>query len=152
MSAVAVGIVRLTIHQAKDLDHTKSMSDDLNPFARVLLGNATEPMHSTARFKHTNNPVWESSTEFLCADKLSSWITVQVVDDRTLLKDPIVGHRALKLTEIIEAKLQGNDWFPLNGCKTGRIRLSADWKPLNMAGSLQGTDQYVPPIGVIRLW
>jgi Ca2+-dependent lipid-binding protein len=147
-----VGIVRLTVHQAKDLDHSKSMSDDLNPFARVLLGSSDTPIHTTVRFKHTNNPVWESATEFLCADKASSWVTVQVVDDRTLLKDPIVGHRSLKLADLLEAKVEGKDWFPLDGCKSGRIRLSAEWKPLNMAGSLQGADQYTAPIGVVRLW
>jgi Ca2+-dependent lipid-binding protein len=27
-----------------------------------------------------------------------------------------------------------------------------EWKPLNMAGSLQAANQYVPPIGVVKLW
>ena len=43
-------------------------------------------------------------------------------------------------------------WWPLSGCSSGKIRLSAEWKPLNMAGSLHGANQYVPPIGVVRLW
>ncbi|CCM00332.1 uncharacterized protein FIBRA_02362 [Fibroporia radiculosa] len=148
-----VGIVRLTIHQAKDLDHSKSISGELNPFTRVYLGSDSKPMHSTNKMKHTNSPVWESSTEFLCTDRLSSLITIKVVDDRDLLKDPIIGYMRVKLEDLLDAKKEaGRDWWPLSGCKTGRIRMSAEWKPLNMPGSVHGADQYVPPIGVVRLW
>jgi Ca2+-dependent lipid-binding protein len=149
----AIGIVRLTLHQAKDLDHTKSLSGDLNPFARVILGSPPNVAHSTPRFKHTNNPVWESSTEFLCTDRASSVITINVIDDRDFLADPTVGFLRVKLEDLFEAKKEaGRDWWPLSGCRTGRLRLTAEWKPLNMAGSLQGAEKYTPPIGVVRLW
>ncbi|EMD41578.1 hypothetical protein CERSUDRAFT_110127 [Gelatoporia subvermispora B] len=148
-----VGIARLTLHQAKDLDHTKSMSNDLNPFAKVYLGGSKHAIHACNRVKHTNNPVWESSTEFLCSDRNSSVISVKVVDDREFLKDPVVGYMSIRLDDLLNAKKEaGRDWWPLSGCRSGRIRLSAEWKPLNMAGSLHGADQYVPPIGVVRLW
>ncbi|KAI0344135.1 tricalbin [Trametopsis cervina] len=148
-----VGIVRLTIHQAKDLDNGKSITGDLNPLCKVHLGSSTQHIHKTARFKHTNNPVWESSTEFLCSDKESSIVTVKVIDDREILKDPVIGYVRLRLEDLLESKKEvGRDWWPLSGCKSGKVRLSAEWKPLNMAGSLHGADQYVPPIGVVRLW
>jgi Ca2+-dependent lipid-binding protein len=149
-----VGIVRLSLHQAKDLDSSKSMSGDLNPLCKVHLGDNSQHIHKTPRFKHTNNPVWESSTEFLCSDKTSSVITVKVIDDREILKDPVVGYISVRLEDLLNAKSKeaGRDWWPLSGCKTGKIRLSAEWKPLNMAGSLHGADKYVPPIGVVRLW
>ncbi|EJD04407.1 tricalbin [Fomitiporia mediterranea MF3/22] len=147
-----VGIVRLTLHQAKDLDHTKIMSGDLNPFAKVFLSSNAPPVHSTPRVKHTFNPVWESSTEFLCSDKHSSVITVKVVDDRDFLKDPMLGYLSIKLEDLLEAKKTARDWWPLSGCRSGRMRMSAEWKPLNMAGSLHGADRYVPPIGIVRLW
>ncbi|KAF9026598.1 C2 domain-containing protein [Rhodocollybia butyracea] len=113
-----VGIVRLTIHQAKELDHTKSLSDP---------------------------------HEFLCADKHSSVLTIKVIDDRDFLKDPVVGYMSIKLVDLLAAKAESRDWFPLSNCKTGKIRLSAEWKPLNMEGSLAGADQYTPPIGVVKL-
>src|SRR5262245_58842907 len=78
----AVGIVRLTIHQAKDLDSSKSLSGDLNPFAKINLGGNPTAIHTTPRFKHTNNPVWESATEFLCSDRESSIVTIKIIDDR----------------------------------------------------------------------
>ncbi|KZT06296.1 tricalbin [Laetiporus sulphureus 93-53] len=148
-----VGIARLTLHQAKELDHTKSMSNDLNPFVRVHLDGNRKPTYQTKKVKHTNNPVWESSTEFLCMDRLSSIITVKVIDDRDILRDPIIGYMNVRLDDLINAsKEAGKDWWPLSSCKSGKMRLSVEWRPLNMPGSLHGIDQYVPPIGVVRLW
>ncbi|KAJ7462762.1 C2 domain-containing protein [Mycena galericulata] len=148
----SVGIVRLTIHQAKELDHSKSLSGDLNPMAKVYLGDTKKAVFTTRLFKHTNAPVWEEAYEFLCADKASSVILIKVIDDRDFLKDPVVGYMSIKLEDLLENKQEaGRDWFPLSNCKSGKIRLSAEWKPLNMAGSLHGADQYKPPIGVVRL-
>ncbi|KAJ3567153.1 hypothetical protein NP233_g6551 [Leucocoprinus birnbaumii] len=149
----SVGIVRLTIHQAKDLDQSKSLSGDLNPFAKVYLGNDTEnAVFATGRFKHTISPVWEAPYEFLCSDKDSSVITIKVIDDRDFLKDPVVGHMSIKLVDLLSCMGEaGRDWFPLSGAKSGRLRLSAEWKPVAMAGSLHGLNQYKFPIGVVRL-
>ncbi|KAK0208431.1 C2 domain-containing protein [Desarmillaria ectypa] len=151
-SDTSVGIVRLTVHQAKELDAKKSLSGDLNPLAKVFLSGSKAPVHVTKAFKHTNNPVWESSHEFICAEKATSVITVKVVDDRDFLKDPVVGYMSIKLEDLLASKKENVDWFPLSNCESGKLRISAEWKPLNMAGSLHGTDHYSPPIGVVRLW
>jgi len=149
---LAVGIVRFVIHQAKELDQSKSLSGDLNPLSKVYINHATSSSFATPCFKHTNSPVWEAPYEFLCTDKASTVITVKVIDDRDFLKDPVIGYMSIKLTDLIEAKLHDNrDWFPLSGCKQGKVRISAEWKPLAMAGSLHGSDQYKPPIGVVKL-
>ncbi|KAH7915157.1 C2 domain-containing protein [Hygrophoropsis aurantiaca] len=148
-----VGIVRMTIHQAKELDHTKSLSGDLNPIGKLYLGDSKEATHRTQIIKHTNNPVWESATEFLCSDKTSSIVTLKVVDERDFLKDPVVGYMSVRLTDLLEAETAaGRDWWPLSGCKSGKVRITTEWKPLHMPGALSGVDQYVPPIGVVRLW
>jgi len=140
------------IHQAKELDNTKSLSGELNPLAKVYLNGQSASVFTTRRFKHTNNPVWEAPYEFLCTDKESSLIAVKVIDDRDFLKDPVVGFMSIKLTDLLESSGQaGRDWFPLSGCKSGKLRVSAEWRPLSMAGSLHGSDQYKPPIGVVRL-
>ncbi|KAK0233307.1 C2 domain-containing protein [Armillaria fumosa] len=151
-SETSVGIVRLTVHQAKELDAKKSLSGDLNPLAKVFLSGSRTPVYVTKAFKHTNNPVWESSHEFLCAEKAKSVITVKVIDDRDFLKDPVVGYMSIKLEDLLASKKDNVDWFPLSNCESGKLRISAEWKPLNMAGSLHGADHYSPPIGVVRLW
>ena len=126
------------------------MSGDLNPLIKVYLGNQHTPTHTSVGLRHTNDPVWESATEFLCTDKKTSVITVKVIDDRDFLKDPVVGYMSVRLTDLVGARADaGNDWWPLSGCKSGRLRLSTEWKPLEL--SLHGVDQYVPPIGVVRL-
>lgn len=150
LSYLAVGIVRLTIHQAKELDYSRSGSRDLNPLAKVLLNRSL--IHKTPIYKHTLSPVWESATEFVCTNKDQAVITAKVIDDRDLLKDPVVGYLSADLVYLLKAKEEGKDWFPLANCKSGKIRISAEWKPLAMAGSVQGAAAYVPPIGVIRLW
>jgi Ca2+-dependent lipid-binding protein len=80
-------------------------------------------------------------------------ITVKVIDDREFLKDPTVGYLSVSLQDLLEARKEtGRDWWALTGCKSGRLRLMAEWKPLHMPGSLYGAEQYVPPIWAVRLW
>lgn len=68
------------------------------------------------------------------------------------MKDPVIGYMSITLPDLLTCMGEaGRDWFPLSGCNTGRVRLSAEWKPLNMPGSFQGAEQYEPPIGVVRL-
>jgi Ca2+-dependent lipid-binding protein len=148
-----VGVVRLTVHQAKDLETSGVRAADLNAFAKVFLGSSPHPTHTTSRAKHTSQPVWESATEFLCANRSSSIITVKVIDDRDFIKDPVLGYLSVRLQDLLEAhKETGRDWWQLSGCKFGRLRLTAEWKPLNIAGSLYGAGHYTPPIGAVRLW
>ncbi|KDN50305.1 hypothetical protein RSAG8_01641, partial [Rhizoctonia solani AG-8 WAC10335] len=133
-----------------ELDASKSMSGDLNPFAKLLIRN--REIHKTNVMKHTLGPVWESPKEFLVTDKASTVVTVKVIDDRDFLKDPVIGYMNVRLKDILAAREKQQDWFPLSGCKSGKVRISADWKPLNMAGSMQGAGSYSPPIGIVRLW
>lgn len=147
-----VGVVRITVHQAKELDASKNVSGDVNPFVKLYVGNPKKPSFTTLRHKHNNNPVWEAPYEFLCSDKKNTIITVKIIDDRDFLKDPVIGYMSIKLTDLLGAMNDPRqDWFNLTGCKSGKIRLSSMWKPLNIAGGIQGTDQYKPPIGVVRL-
>lgn len=84
-----------------------------------------------------------------------TWIPIlplQIIDDRDFLKDPVVGYMNVRLKDLLEAREKQQDWFPLSGCKSGKVRISADWKPLSMAGSMQGAGSYSPPIGIVRLW
>ena len=126
---------------------------DLNPYAKVFLGNSSAPLHTTTRPKHTAQPVWESAAEFLCVDRSTSIITVKVIDDREFLKDPDLGYLSVRIQDLLDASKEADrDWWQLSGCKSGRLRLTAEWKPLNMAGGIYGAQRYTPPIGAVRLW
>lgn len=78
-------------------------------------------------------------------------MTLRVFNDRDFRKNPVIGYMSIRLADLLDCKAQNKDWFTLNGCKSGRIRVSATWKPVAMAGSLHGSGHYVPPIGVVRL-
>ncbi len=145
------GIVRLTIHQAKDLDLARfSNPARVSPYVKVFLG-PTQLVHRTPTLKSNVTPIWESHTEYLVADKSTSTVTLRVADDRGTDQDPTIGQVTVKLTDLLAAKERQQDWFPLLNAKSGKIRMTADWKPLAIAGSLHGAAEYVPPIGIIRI-
>lgn len=143
------GIARLTIHQAKDLDLAR-VHGTLSPCAKVFLGK-NQQIHRTPTIKASNTPVWESPTEFLVSDKNKSTVTIRLFDDREMSREGL-GSLTVRLVDLITARESGNDWFPLQGVKSGKVRLTLDWKPLNIPGGMSGAASYAPPIGVIRLW
>lgn len=144
----STGIVRLTIHQAKDLDISR-VHGDLNPFAKVFLGASKVPTHTTPILKRQNQPIWESHCEFLVSDKHSSMISINVVDSRELLHDPTLGRLSVKLVDLLEMKERGQDWLPLKDSRAGKIRITTQWKPVAMTGSISGAAAYIPPIGIL---
>ena len=84
------GIARFQIEQAKDLDGTKSLIGQLNPYA-VLLLNGKE-IHTTRKLKRTNNPIWDNGhKEILITDRKSAKLGVVIKDDRDMSADPILG-------------------------------------------------------------
>lgn len=144
------GVVRLTIHQAKELDKRSGFIGELNPKARVLLNGNN--VYSTAMLKRTNNPIWETSTEFLVTERKKAVVGVEIIDDRDLSRDPVVAYLSVKLDDLLHAKEKQQDWFPLTGTQRGRLRMSADWKPVLMSGSMNGGSGYSPAIGVVKFW
>ena len=144
------GIVRFTIHQAKDVD-IAGEHGDLNTFAEVYLGGSKKPVHKTQTIKKSKAPIFESNCEFLVPDKSSSVVTVKVIDDNRL-QDDILGTLSIKLTDLLTAKERQQDWLPLSGSRAGKIRVSTEWKPVGIAGALDGAASYLPPIGILRVW
>lgn len=142
------GVVRLIIHQAKDLD---PRGQQINPYATVLLND--QVVHRSQTLKRTPSPVWERAAEFLVTEKSSAVLSVKIQDENSLVFDTSLGHVKIKLDDLLEANAKGQDWFQLSRVKSGRVRLSAQWKPVLMAGAqINGSASYTPPIGIIRLW
>ncbi|OAX81636.1 hypothetical protein ACJ72_04025 [Emergomyces africanus] len=143
------GIARFTIEQAKDLDGTKSLIGQLNPYA-VLLLNGKE-VHVTNKLKRTNNPIFQNPTkEVLITDRKTARFGMMIKDDRDIATDPIIGRYQMKLNDMLKSMEKGQEWFNLAGAKTGRVKLKVEWKPVALRG-IVGSGGYVPPIGVMRL-
>lgn len=144
------GILRYTVEQAKDLDGTKSLVGFLNPYA-VLLLNGKE-VHQTKKLKRTNNPIWDDgSKEILITDRKNAKLGLAIKDDRDLAGDQLIGTYQIKLEDMLEMMEKGHEWYNLAGVRTGRAKLTAQWKPIALSGVLAGTGGYQTPIGVMRL-
>lgn len=72
------------------------------------------------------------------------------MDDNSILSDSHLGMVKIRLEDIIESNKKGNDWFPLSNARRGKVRLTAEWKPVVMPGAINGAALYTPPIGVVR--
>jgi Ca2+-dependent lipid-binding protein len=143
------GIARFTVEQAKDLDGTKSLIGQLNPYA-VLLLNGKE-IHVTKKLKRTNNPIWDNgSTEILITDRSKAKLGLVIKDERDLAAHPILGTYQIKLDDMLKLMDKGQEWYNLAGAKTGRAKLTLQWKPVALTGVGAGTGGYVTPIGVMR--
>ena len=144
------GIAKFTVEQAKDLDGSKSMIGQLNPYAALLLNS--KEIHVTQKLKRTNQPIWANgSKEFLVTDRKAARLGVVIKDDRDIAADPVLGAFQIKLDDMLKMVEQGKEWFHLSGAKTGRAKLLLQWKPVALKGVTGGSGGYVKPIGVIRL-
>lgn len=143
------GIARITIEQAKDLDGSKSMVGNLDPYA-VLLLNGKE-IHITNKLKHTNNPVFSDNTKsVLITDRKKARVGLVIKDDRDLARDPVLATYQIKLDDMLKLMERGQEWFNLHGTPKGKAKLSVDWKPVGLKGAV-GSGGYVTPIGVMRI-
>jgi Ca2+-dependent lipid-binding protein len=144
------GIARITVEQAKDLDGTKSLVGQLNPYA-VLLLNGKE-VHVTKKLKRTNNPIFpEPSKSVLVTDRKKARIGVVLKDDRDMATDPILGSYQIKADDLLTLMQKGQEWFNLTNSKQGRVKLALDWKPIALSGISGSSGGYVTPIGVMRI-
>ena len=142
------GIAKFTVEQAKDLDGSKSLIGQLNPYA-VLLLNGKE-VQISQKLKRTNNPIWTNATkEMLITDRKKAKLGLIIKDDRDLAADPIIASYQIKLDDMLNLTTKGQEWYNLAGAKTGRAKMSLQWKPVALKGSVGGNG-YIDPIGVMR--
>lgn len=143
------GILRFNVQQAKDLDGSKSIVGQLNPFAAMFLNG--KKIHQTKKLKRTNQPIWDDgSTELLITDRKKAKLGLTIKDDRDIAGDQVLGKYQIKLDDMLECMEQGKEWYHLAGAATGRVKMTAQWRPVAISGVI-GTGGYVTPVGVMRL-
>ncbi|TKA62094.1 hypothetical protein B0A55_11834, partial [Friedmanniomyces simplex] len=138
-----------TVEQAKDLDGTKSLVGQLDPYA-VLLLNGKEVAVSK-KLNRTNNPIWPDATkEMLITDRKTAKLGVVIKDSRDLAADPVLGTYQIKLDDLLELSSKGQEWYNMAGAKSGRAKMTLQWKPVALKGAMGGSGGYITPIGVMR--
>ncbi|KAH9860893.1 hypothetical protein IAQ61_010628 [Plenodomus lingam] len=143
------GICKFTVEQAKDMDGSKSMIGQLNPYA-VLLLNGRE-IHKSRVMKRTNQPIWPDATkELLITDRKKAKLGLVIKDDRDLAADVILGTYQIGIDDLLELGAKGHEWFNLAGTQSGRAKMKLEWKPVALKGGL-ASGGYLTPIGVMRL-
>lgn len=143
------GILRFNVEQAKDLDGSKSLVGQLNPYAHLLLNG--KEVHTTKKLKRTNNPIWDNgSKEILITDRKSAKLGVVIKDERDLAGDQVLGTYSIKLDDMLDLMAKGQDWYNLSSAKSGRVKMQAQWRPVALSGIVAGTGGYQTPIGVMR--
>ncbi|PNS15635.1 hypothetical protein CAC42_4087 [Sphaceloma murrayae] len=144
------GIAKFTVESAKELDGSKSLIGQLNPYA-VLLLNGKE-VHVSQKLKRTNNPIWPDATkELLITDRKKAKLALVIKDDRDLASDPIIGTYQIRLADMLDLTEKGQEWYNLAGVNSGRAKMTLQWKPVALSGSVGGSGGYITPIGVMRI-
>ncbi|KAK9240814.1 C2 domain-containing protein [Lipomyces kononenkoae] len=142
------GIVRFTLHQAKDLDLAAKKglaSAGLNPFAVYSVDG--KDVRTTDVMKRNNAPAWEVAHELLVTNRQRTTLTFTIKDERDISGISTIATYRGSLNDIISENQKGNDWFNLS--PAGRARITAQFKPVAVKGLTRG-EGYVRPIGVLR--
>ena len=101
---------------------------DLDPHSdvavQVKLDTNSSDMRTTQRKRGSPDPVWNSTFDFFCPYLPYATVTMDVID---MHHDPeSIGSFSLGLKDVLESSRLGIQWWPLNGSRSGKIRL--DWK------------------------
>lgn len=144
------GVMRLTLHQVRDLVKPSLIKGDLNSLAQLYLNDKL--IKETPVIKNTNDPIFEDVTEFFVTDRLASVFSIHIVDDRKEDKRELLARLAVKVDDLVYAQKRRQDWYPcpLHGIE--RMRMSGQWKPIQMTGSINGSNSYRPSIGALKFW
>ncbi|KXN74747.1 hypothetical protein CONCODRAFT_2058 [Conidiobolus coronatus NRRL 28638] len=144
-----VGILRLTLHQLQELDLSKSITGKFTPYCHISVNG--QHMLTTRKKKRNNSPSFEEYIELVVTDIANSHVSIVVKDDRGLATDPELGSWSYQALKLLDPS-KSNGWYPLSNCKTGKIRVTAKWHPLDIPAeqSLSGGSSS-SCIGVVRL-
>jgi len=131
---IDVGVVTLRIGQAKSLtwdEYERKPSTSL--VVLTSLGWTSNPIHQSEKAYRFDNPSWDCIFDFLCFDKATTTVVVKLVPKvKKSAVQVVYGHISLALNDLIEARDEKREWWPLSGFPNGQIQVTAEWKPIDM--------------------
>ncbi|CAG8554198.1 5902_t:CDS:10 [Paraglomus occultum] len=142
-----IGIIRLTIDQAIDLDPKKSAVGEYNPYAELYFNKKL--IHTTKKIKRSNSPSWNDTIELFVPNKQSAHLGVIIRDARDFAEDPAVGVYRSPLKTLLASLESKIDTFSLMYADSGKIKLHCEWKPI-LIDYMPNASGYVDPIGVVK--
>ncbi|EMS45674.1 Extended synaptotagmin-3 [Triticum urartu] len=119
------GVLQVTVISGEDLP-AMDMNGKSDPYVVVSL-KKTKTKHKTRVVNESLNPVWNQTFDFVVEDGLHDMLMLEVYDHDTFSRD-YMGRCILTLTKVLIEE-DYTDSFPLQGAKTGRLKLHLKWSP-----------------------
>lgn len=144
-----IGILKLSLHGAYDLDLQKSVTGLLNPYAEVYIND--KHVKTTRKLRQINEPMWGLTFESLITQQSQTRVQVFVKD---MVDDSIVGRLDANLQDLIFETSRGQLWilsppFRRGGPST-KYKITAKWSALPLGDdSLKFFEE--PAIGGFKL-
>lgn len=146
---IEVGILKLLLHEATNLDLTPLQSGLVLPYAEIYVNG--ELARACRKLAQTSEPSWEELFETLITKQLTCSILVTIYDQ---VSGGVLAKLEANLQDIVFETGRGQQWLecaPLYklGVKP-RIKISATWKSLRLDSKAWDTF-YSAPIGGLRI-
>lgn len=119
------GVLQVTVISGEDLP-AMDMNGKSDPYVVVSL-KKTKTKHKTRVVNESLNPVWNQTFDFVVEDGLHDMLMLEVYDHDTFSRD-YMGRCILTLTKVLIEE-EYTDSFPLQGAKTGKLKLHLKWSP-----------------------
>lgn len=152
------GILHVTIHQAKELDESKSIVGLYNPYIEVRHNG--QLAHKTKIKKRTNNPTFEDNFELFIRNVDKGRLHFTVMDQRDLSASrPEIGNCEVSVAEVIKMSQPGDatvkkiEWWTLRNANSGKLRLSFRFFPIMIDHDVpdDSSSQSSAAVGVVRV-
>ncbi|RIA91284.1 C2 domain-containing protein [Glomus cerebriforme] len=143
------GILKFNIHQAKKLDPRFSMVGLYNPYVELKFNG--KDVFRSRTFRRSNDPTWEEFFEIFITDKKGAKLELNIRDERDFAEDPLIGSWSMSVDEFLRVNGESKiDWFDVKNARSGKIRLSCQWKPVILDHVPENSGN-AEPLGIVKL-
>ncbi|KAJ3389188.1 hypothetical protein HDU84_009095 [Entophlyctis sp. JEL0112] len=126
----SMGILTVTVHSGKEFAGSKfnTMRCEVSIFEGKRLESV---VGSTLAVRKTNNPTWDCALRAYISDIQNREVFFSVKDGTKTMGDFKL--RTSEILKILSSKDAGLDWYNLENCESGKIRITFNWHPLDPA-------------------
>ena len=118
------GVAKINLIKAADLIKTDIIGKS-DPYAVLSHGGQKD---KTKTIKNSQDPTWNHVSEFKVPDtKDCRTFNIEVFDSDKIGKDKSLGALSLDILDVLELDGGEGRWFPLDGVKSGKVLLAADF-------------------------
>lgn len=145
-----VGIMKINLHAAENLELSESVIGLLNPYAEIFVDDKLAK--ACRRLRKTNEPNWNQSFESLITQQSETKVLVLVKDSAN---ENIVAKLDANLQDLIFETSRGQQWIKCPPVKKGgvspRLKITAHWKALGITDDKVVDTNFNASIGGLRL-